>query len=156
MFWKKYKSLNKQNNKINSNLNFFDHFKNLASKETILSDQGKIEVENLFSEDDLFIDDLDVEVNIEELNNTIKTLKKNKSGGNDGIINEFIINAPSYVKDFLVLLFNTIIKLEYIPEGWCIGTIVPVFKSGDQGYREVNNYRGITLISVICKYSQKL
>ena len=150
----KYKSINKQNNKINSNLNFFEHFKNLASKDTVLSDQGKNEIEDLYLNENLFIEDLDIDVNIEELNATIKTLKTNKSGGNDGIINEFIINAPLFVRDFIVLLFNTIIRLEYIPEKWCIGTIVPVFKSGDQG--EVNNYRGITLISVICKLFTKI
>ena len=143
-----------QANKINSNLNFFDHFKNLATKETTLSDQGKNEVYDFLSKEDSFIEELDIEVTLDELNNEVKNLKQNKSGGHDGIINEFIINAPSYIRDFIVLMFNTIISLEYIPENWCIGTIIPVFKSGDQG--EVNNYRGITLISVICKLFTKI
>ena len=43
----------------------------------------------MYLNENLFIEDLDIDVNIEELNATIKTLKTNKSGGNDGIINEF-------------------------------------------------------------------
>ena len=154
LFWKKYKSMQKQNNKIYSNLDFFEHFKNLSSKETSLSEQGKNEVADFLSKGDIFVEEIDKEVTLEELNNEIKNLKQNKSGGHDKLINEFIINAPSYVKDFIVLMFNTILLLEYIPENWCIGTIVPIFKSGDQG--EVNNYRGITLISVICKLFTKI
>ena len=154
LFWKKFKNDKKQHNRINSNLNFFDHFKNLAAKNISLSEQGKNEVKILFTENVKYIEVLDCEVTFDELSNEIKNLKRSKSSGHDAVINEFLIHAPDYIKCFLVLIFNAIISLEYIPENWCIGTIVPVFKSGDQG--EVNNYRGITLISVLCKLFTKI
>ena len=131
-----------------------DHFKNLASKESTLNDIGKNEVTDNLERENVNIDLIDNEITLEELNTSIKGLKRDKSCGNDGIVNEFIINAPLYVKDFLLLLFNTILSLEYMPDKWCIGTIVPIFKSGDKG--EVNNYRGITLLSIVCKLFTKI
>ena len=42
-------------------------------------------------------------------------------------------------------LFNVILDSGIFPENWCNSTIIPVFKKGDEN--DVNNYRGITLMS---------
>ena len=152
-YWRKLKG-NNNKNKNDFNLDFFEHFKNLASKETTLNDCGRNEIKNILAKNENRNQLLDKEITPEELNSSIKNLKRDKSCGNDEIINEFIIYAPSYIKDFLLIMFNTIISLEYVPEKWCIGTIVPIFKSGDKG--EVNNYRGITLLSIVCKLFTKI
>ena len=86
---------------------------------------------------------------MDELETSITMLKNNKSSGHDLILNEFILNASVQVKCVLLLLFNCVLKLEYFPSHWCVGSIVPVFKKGDKN--EVNNYRGITLLSCLGK-----
>ena len=152
-YWRKLKG-DKQKNQANLNLDFYEHFKNLASKETTLNDSGKNEVETLLEKEETCNELLDKEITLQEFNMIIKTLKRDKSCGNDEIINEFIIYAPVYIKEFLLLIFNAIISLEYVPVKWCIGSIVPIFKSGNKG--EVNNYRGITLLSIVCKIFTKI
>ena len=42
----------------------------------------------------------------------------------------------------------------YFQDKWCVGSIVPIFKRGDKN--EVNNYRGITLLSVVGKLFTKI
>ena len=152
-YWRHLKG-GKRGDNINAKLNFLDHFKNLASKESSLNETGEQEVADLLERELKCIDLIDNEISLDELNTAIKSLKRDKSCGNDGIVNEFIINAPLYVKDFLLLLFNAILSFEYVPDKWCIGTIIPIFKSGDKG--EVNNYRGITLLSIVCKLFTKI
>ena len=49
-----------------------------------------------------------------------------------------------------VYLFNKVLSSGNVPEEWCVGLIVPIFKK--QGCAEdPNNYRGITLLSCIGK-----
>ena len=154
LFWKKVKPNKHNSNSHDSTINFFDHFKNLAEKHTVLSETGKIEVNELSASHDISVDELDQNIYLEELNNAIKSLKRGKSGGNDAIVNEFIINAPYYIRNLMLLIFNNILELEYIPDKWCVGSIIPIFKSGDKN--DANNYRGITLISVVCKLFTKI
>ena len=49
----------------------------------------------------------------------------------------------------LCRLFNKILHAGYFPESWSKGVIVPLHKSGS--IHEVENYRGITLLSVLGK-----
>ncbi len=53
--------------------------------------------------------------------------------------------CPIYVK-----LFNVILKCGHIPEDWAMGIIVPIYKNKGNT-DDPNNYRGITLLSCICK-----
>ena len=67
-------------------------------------------MEELLARDNVTINEIDQNLSLDELNNAIKGLKSGKSGGNDSIINEFIINAPSYIKNysfqFLIIFLN--------------------------------------------------
>ena len=49
----------------------------------------------------------------------------------------------------LYRLFNSIFKSGYFLESWCRGCVVPIHKKGDVD--NVNNYRGITLLSCMGK-----
>lgn len=49
----------------------------------------------------------------------------------------------------LLKLFNTMLQIGYFPESWAQGVIIPLHKKGD--INNVNNYRGITLISHLAK-----
>ena len=53
------------------------------------------------------------------------------------------------VKLLIVSIFNNILNVEHYPSCWAEGTIIPVFKTGDND--NTDNYRGITLISCLGK-----
>ena len=131
------------------NCNFFEHFKSLANKESNIGEEGKRNIENEIQERIVEVDELDKDIDIIELEAAIKELKKNKASGDDLILNEFIIYAPMKIKLILLCIFNCILNKEIFPSFWAIGNIVPIFKKGDK--HNVNNYRGITIISCIGK-----
>ena len=76
-------------------------------------------------------------------------MNRNKSPGKDLVLNEYIFNASYKVRYVMLLLFNNILSSEYFPSHWSVGSIVPIFKKGDK--KDVNNYRGITLLSCMGK-----
>ena len=90
---------------------------------------------------------LDKPIVMEELDHAIKGLKKNKAAGHDYILNEFFINASFLVKLFILILFNTLLKLEYFPTVWAVGKVVPLYKKGDK--QDPNNYRSISIMSCL-------
>ena len=89
-----------------------------------------------------------------ELDSNIKELKSNKSAGSDNVLNEFIVHAPFSIRLLILTIFNNILTLEYFPECWALGGIVPIHKSGDKNI--ANNYRGISLICIIAKIYNRL
>ena len=54
-----------------------------------------------------------------EVRKAIKTLKNNKCGGIDLILNEVIKNSPDILIEIMVKLFNVILDSELIPTDWC-------------------------------------
>lgn len=50
---------------------------------------------------------------------------------------------------FILSLFNRIYELGYFPDSWSEGFVVPLHKKGS--LNDVNNYRGITLLSTLGK-----
>ena len=47
-------------------------------------------------------------------------------------------------------MFNLVLNTGIVPNDWCVGVILPLFKNKGS-VNDVNNYRGITLLSVIGK-----
>ena len=122
------------------------HFKKLDTK----SDEN-----NIPDFDPLNIDvnanpELNRDFTFDEIMKNIKDLKNNKSDGGDYIKNEYLKNCPVNVVKLIVNLFNLILKSSCVPIEWCIGLIVPIFKKKGSPY-DVNNYRGITLLSCVGK-----
>ena len=97
---------------------------------------------------------LDRPIEMKELETAIKGLKKNKAAGHDNIINEFFLNASEGVMMFILILFNKILDFEYFPSFWASGNVIPIFKKGNK--EDVNNYRGITIISCLGKLFTKI
>ena len=63
----------------------------------------------------------------------------------------YLKNCPVAVKSAIVTLFNLVLKSGVVPSDWCIGMIIPFFKNKGS-VDDVNNYRGITLLSVLGKF----
>ena len=103
----------------------------------------------------LYIDDiLNDTFSMSELEPVIATLKNNKAPGWDNITAELIKYGGEMLWICLLKLYNIIIVQEYIPKHFRIGLMVPIPK-GSKDKTIQDNYRGITLLTVIGKIFEK-
>jgi len=94
-------------------------------------------------------------VTMKELCEILKTIKSGKAPGLDEIPNDLL----KYVQeDFasktpmgvvIWRLINILLKLHYVEGDWAVAELVSIFKKGDAA--DCNDYRGISLISVVIK-----
>ena len=95
-------------------------------------------------------EELDVEFTQEEISININKLKNDKACGLDFIRNEFLTNLLPSLLSFTCSFFNFILSSGLIPDDWCIGMIMPLYKR--KGQRDdPNNFRGIALLSCFGK-----
>ena len=87
---------------------------------------------------------------LEEVIQSLRRIRNNKSPGFDSIINELLKNSPKNVLKLVVALFNIILHTGRVPTQWCIGIISPLYKN-KSSHDYPNNYRGITLLSCLGK-----
>jgi len=102
-----------------------------------------------FSGDDATFPELDQPITVSEITEAVKTLKTCKATGNDFLLNEYFIEGIDILSSHLCDLFNSILNFGYFPDQWSEGIIYPVHKKGDVS--NVENYRGITLVSCMSK-----
>ena len=93
--------------------------------------------------------ELDIQIDNKEILTAIKQLKTGRSAGPDKMLNEFFINGKNELIDFIHPLFNKIFDTGFFPKEWSEGFIIPLHKKGNTD--DVNNYRGITLLSTLGK-----
>ena len=79
----------------------------------------------------------------------IKNLRNGKAPGVDGILVEFVKNCHPIMIGTLHKLFDCLYSNGIFPERWKTNIIIPVHKGGDK--EDPNNYRGISLMSVLGK-----
>ena len=80
----------------------------------------------------------------------ISKLHNNKACGTDLILNEFLKASTTHMTNVILGLMNLVLKIGKISEIWSIGTIKPIYK-GKGNSKDVDNYRGITLLSCLGK-----
>ena len=80
----------------------------------------------------------------------IKSLKNNKSSGNDNILNECIKSTAEILLPIYTAFFNLILDTGLIPEAWLEGIICLIYK-GNGDPLEPSNYRPITILSCFGK-----
>jgi hypothetical protein len=97
----------------------------------------------------VMFEELDSVIGESEILKGIKQLKNNSSGGPDLYLNEFFKNGIDSFMPYLTILFNACLEKGYFPDAWSEGFVVPIYKSGNSS--DPNNYRGITLLSVLGK-----
>ena len=142
-FYRKFKNSKKSLHHTITIEQFEEHFKNLTFNRDIQpqSETGET-IETVY-------DELDLPFTEKELDDGIKTLKRDKSTGFDNMMNEYIIMSKNFIKPVLCKLFNCILSAGDFPELWVKSIIIPVFKKGD--VNDPGNYRGISLVSHIGK-----
>src|ERR1700722_14541118 len=89
--------------------------------------------------------ELDKDIEMGELERALKKAGNGKAAGDDGCINEILKNGGDAMKDSLLLLFKIMWEEERVPKDWARA----IYKEGDR--KNVDNYRGITLLSVVGK-----
>lgn len=105
------------------------------------------------SEPDKFLEE---PFSVDEISNICVKLKDGKAGGIDGITYEHLKYGGNELFEHLTRLFNLIVKNEYIPQSWKHGVIVTIHKGKNKPKRDVNSYRGITLLPVVFKVFEML
>ena len=94
-------------------------------------------------------------IQMEEVVNGIKNLKRGKASGFDGIKSEFYQTNNPILVNAIHLIISQIFSSGIYPEKWAKCMIIPLFKKGD--HSQVTNYRGISLLDVLSKvFSQIL
>ena len=108
----------------------------------------KVKHYNLSNEGSIFTDDA---FSTNEVQKAISKLKKNKSCGYDGNSAEHVKYGGVLLVITITLIFNLVLKFEYIPINFRRGTQIPLFKGKNLCSTDSNNYRGITLLSTLSK-----
>ncbi len=86
-----------------------------------------------------------------EVSKAIKNLKSNKAGGHDGLSPEHVKNGGPILIQLITWILNCIIHTEFIPKNFCLGVCLPLYKGGDKDKLSKDNYRKITLLTILCK-----
>ena len=94
-------------------------------------------------------DEMNVPISYDEINTAIGQLSNGKSGWPDKILNEFFVHGRELLLPTLHILFNKVFDNSYFHQDWTLGEIIPLHKKGDKS--NVQNYRGITLLSTLSK-----
>jgi hypothetical protein len=94
------------------------------------------------------------EIEIDEIEIALSSMKNKKAVGNDLIPTELMKLCDAATLENLRKIFNEILKTEEIPSQWLESTIILFFKKGDR--TEMKNYRPITKTSHLYKLFIKI
>ena len=158
---KKYWDLiNKLRNKKDDNTNntitpsaWIRHFSELSQEKEIFKDRINFLESSLQDLEKAMplinSTELDHSITMKEVSTAIERLHSNKSPNLDQISNRMLKHGKHYLLPGLTKLFNACFDLGQYPSTWSDGIITAIHKSGNAS--DTNNYRGITITSVIGK-----
>ena len=96
------------------------------------------------------------EISVDEVGSAVKLAHKNKAAGEDGITYEHVIYGGEFLFEIIAKFFNAVIRYSYAPKEMKKGVIVTLFKGGNKRKDNPDNYRAITLSSVILKLLERI
>ena len=96
----------------------------------------------------------DIQFKPEEIFKKLINLKISKSPGPDQIHPRVLKEIANEISPLLCTIFNNSIENAVLPCDWKIADVTPIFKKGDKKCPE--NYRPISLTSVVCKILESL
>ena len=153
-YWKLLKQACSTNSpKTITSQNFADYFKAINNPDSrfFQPDEDILYFNQRYLDGELGVmfEELNVQISMQEIRKAVQMLKNGKSSGPDLFLNEFLKYGINSLISYLHTLFNKIFDTGVYPESWGDGFIVPLHKKGNVG--NVENYRGITLLSVVSK-----
>ncbi|XP_063390109.1 uncharacterized protein LOC134675729 [Cydia fagiglandana] len=86
----------------------------------------------------------------------IQSMARGKSPGHDGLSIEHLKYAGSHLPRVLALLFNLCMSHSYLPDALMKTVVVPIVKNKNADISDKNNYRPISLATVISKVLDSL
>lgn len=139
---------------------FADSFKNVHynsySDVETLNQYSKLCNDSDCLDDECNEDVLIDSVNVELVDKTIRSLKLGKASGPDALSAEHLIHAHPKLTIMLAQLFRSMLLHEFVPTNFGKGVVIPLVKDKNGDLSNVNNYRGITLTSVISKLFERV
>ncbi|KAJ8727231.1 hypothetical protein PYW08_015628 [Mythimna loreyi] len=100
--------------------------------------------------------DIDVRFTAKDVDIVIKSMKRGKSPGHDGLSIEHLRFAGVHLPRVLALLFNLCINHSYLPHDLMYTIVVPIVKNRTGNVSDRSNYRPISLATVIAKVMDSL
>ena len=94
------------------------------------------------------------EIQIEEVQQAIRSLHRGKAAGSDGLPNDFYKDFKLAVETPMTKLFNDIMKGQALPKSFAEAIILPLPKTGDP--KDAFNYRPISLLNTAYKVFTKI
>ena len=79
----------------------------------------------------------------------LNDLKPSKSAGPDEILLHVLKETSTQVAPYPKYIFQKSLEASSLPQDWRVATICPIYKKGDRSCP--NNYRPVSLTSVVCK-----
>ena len=149
-FWRLFTKNRLSTNTISA-VEFFDYFCSMQSKSCKESDEESeiFCVEHDFKSNVFESQELNSRISLSEVQSAIKALKRDKASAGDDLLNEYFVESFDILASHIVDLFNAIFDSGHFPKKWSEGIIVPIHKNND--VNDVNNYRGVTLVSCFSK-----
>jgi len=92
--------------------------------------------------------------NTREVREVIMELRNNKAPGGDNICAELMKCGGDKLRQLIYELIEDVWRQEVMPKEWTMTIICPIHKEGDK--TNCQNYRGISLLSVIYKVFAKI
>ena len=92
-------------------------------------------------------------ISVENIENQMQALQKNKAIGCDRISAKLLKDAAPVIAPSLAILFNRSLTSGFFPSSWKIGRVTALYKQGDR--MNVNNYRPITILPIISKLLER-
>ena len=83
----------------------------------------------------------------------LKALNTSKAPGPDGVPTEILKTFAEQLAEPIKDIFQTSINTATVPNDWKQANVVPVYKKGEK--TSVNNYRPISLLSVVSKILER-
>ena len=78
-------------------------------------------------DDPAVYEELDETITVNEIASCIDKLKRDKSHGNDHILNEIFIECTNYLVPTLHKMFNMVLNTDIFPTSWSSAVIIPIF-----------------------------
>ena len=102
------------------------------------------------------VDDFQTVFLLLQIRSDLRLGKNGKAAGEDGITYEHIAGAGEIIFLLLAKLYTAMLKHSYAPGDIKRGVIITLFKGGNKRKDNPDNYRAITLSSVILKIFERI